>query len=160
TPRRHRADLLGPLTGGTVLGLVTVSDELRPTSAQAIADLKAAGITPHLATGDNAGAARHIAAQVGIDDVHASVMPADKRDLVAALQERGHHVAMVGDGINDAAALAQAGTRGLGMAMGSGTDIAIAAADITLMRPSVAGVYDAIDLGRATLRVIKENLAW
>lgn len=160
TPRRHRDDLLGPLTGGTVLGLVTVSDELRPTSAQAIADLKAAGITPHLATGDNAGAARHVAAQVGIDDVHASVMPADKRDLVAALQERGHHVAMVGDGINDAAALAQAGTRGLGMAMGSGTDIAIAAADITLMRPSVAGVYDAIDLGRATLRVIKENLAW
>lgn len=160
TRTRAREDVLRPLASGEILGLVVVSDRVRPTSKAAIADLQAMGIDTYLATGDNAGAAQHVADAVGITHVSALVTPQDKRDLVLKLQGEGRHVAMVGDGINDAAALAQAGQRGLGMAMGQGTDVAIASADVTLMRSDVRGVVTAIRLGRRTLRIIKQNLAW
>lgn len=158
--KRRRDDVLGELAGGEVLGLVVMRDQVRPTSRETVAGLRALGITPHLATGDNAGAAHHVAALVGIDNVYAQVTPADKRDLVARLQADGAHVAMVGDGVNDAAALAQAARQGLGMAMGQGTDAAIATADVTLVRSDITSARVAIRMGRATLRVIRENLVW
>lgn len=157
---RVRDDLLGELASGRVLGLIVLRDELRPTSAQAIADLAELGVRTCLATGDNEGAAAHVAAAVGIDEVHAGITPQGKRDLVADLQAGGAHVAMVGDGVNDAAALAQAGRRGLGMAMGQGTDAAIASADVTLVRGDITAAVSALRVGRQTLRVVKENLAW
>ena len=115
-----------------------------------------------LLTGDNARAAAHVAAQVGIpqEDVRAEVLPGDKRDVVAQLQAEGHNVAMVGDGVNDAAALAQAGTQGLGFAMGTGTDVAIEAADVTLVRADLLAAVDAIRVARRTLEIIKQNLFW
>ncbi|MBD3689618.1 heavy metal translocating P-type ATPase [Nanchangia anserum] len=160
THRRHRDDTLRPLVGGEVLGLIIVRDRVRETSVEAIRDLRTLGITPHLATGDNAGAAGAVAARVGIESVDAEVTPGDKRDIVARLQREGATVAMVGDGVNDAAALAQAGQRGLGMAMGQGTDAAIAAADVTLIRSDIRSAVTAIRVGRRTLAIIKENLAW
>src|SRR5207245_8107652 len=110
-----------------------------------------------LLTGDNAAAAKAVAAQVGIDEVIAEVLPADKVDVVKKLQARGKVVAMVGDGVNDAAALAQAD---LGMAMGTGTDVAIEASDLTLVRGDLMAAVDAIRLSRRTLAVIKGNLFW
>ncbi len=123
-----------------------------------MAQLRELGIRPILLTGDNPRAARHVASQVGIraQDVHAGVLPGGKRDVVAALQDQGAVVGMVGDGINDAAALAQAGARGLGLAMGSGTDVAIEAADITLVRADLDAAVAAVRVSRATLRVIKQ----
>lgn len=118
----------------TLRAALAVRDEPKPTTAKAISELKAMGLRPILLTGDNERAAKFIAAQVGIDDVIAQVLPEDKRDVVARLQGEGANVAMVGDGVNDAAALAQAGAAGLGMAMGTGSDVAIEAADITLVR--------------------------
>lgn len=149
-------------SGQHVSAVFGVRDTVRDTSAAAIAELKAQGLRPILLTGDNRAAAEHVAAQVGIvpEDVWAEVLPKDKRDVVAALQAEGRTVGMVGDGVNDAAALAQAGTQGLGCAMGSGTDVAINAADITLMRSDLSALVDALRISHATLRIIKQNLFW
>ncbi|MCF2532167.1 heavy metal translocating P-type ATPase [Yinghuangia soli] len=142
---------------GEVRGVLVTSDTVKPTSAAAIAGLRKLGLTPVLLTGDNERAARSVAAQVGIDEVIAGVLPAGKVDAVRALQEQGKVVAMVGDGVNDAAALA---TADLGLAMGTGTDAAIEAADLTLVRGDLGAAVDAIRLSRATLRTIKVNLFW
>jgi Cu+-exporting ATPase len=142
---------------GEPRGLIVVADEVKATSAEAVASLKALGLTPVLLTGDNEQAARHIAAQVGIDHVIAEVLPAGKVAVISRLQAEGHVVAMVGDGVNDAPALAQAD---LGMAMGTGTDVAIQASDITLVRGDLRAAPDAIRLSRRTLGTIKGNLFW
>jgi Cu+-exporting ATPase len=142
---------------GEARGVLIVADTVKPTSAEAIAQFKALGLTPVLLTGDNKAVAERIAAEVGIDDVIAEVMPADKVDQVARLQDEGKIVAMVGDGVNDAAALAKAD---LGLAMGTGTDVAIEAADITLVRGDLRSAADAIRLSRRTLGTIKGNLFW
>ena len=130
---------------------------MRDSAAEAISELRALGLTPVLLTGDNARAAASVAAQVGVDQVIAEVLPADKVDHVKTLQANGKVVAMVGDGVNDAAALAQAD---LGLAMGTGTDVAIQASDLTLVTGDLRAVPDAIRLSRATLRTIKGNLFW
>ncbi|OLO56670.1 heavy metal translocating P-type ATPase [Actinomyces oris] len=144
------------------VAVLVVRDTVRPSSREAVAALRELGIRPVLLTGDNARAAGHVAAQVGIDadDVRAEVLPADKRDVVADLQAQGAVVGMVGDGVNDAAALAQAGTQGLGFAMGSGADVAIEAADITLVRTDLDAAVAAVRVSRATLRIIRQNLFW
>ncbi|MGO3815107.1 MAG: heavy metal translocating P-type ATPase, partial [Cellulosimicrobium funkei] len=142
---------------GQARGILVVADAVKPTSAEAIRQLRALGLTPVLLTGDNATVARRIAAEVGIDEVIAEVMPRDKVDVVSRLQGEGKVVAMVGDGVNDAAALAQAD---LGLAMGTGTDVAIEAADITLVRGDLRSAADAIRLARRTLGTIKVNLFW
>lgn len=142
---------------GLARGILVVADEVKPTSAQAIAQFKELGLTPVLLTGDNQAVAEQVAAEVGIEEVIAEVLPKDKVDVVAKLQEEGKTVAMVGDGVNDAPALAQAN---LGLAMGTGTDVAIEAADITLVRGDLRAAADAIRLSRRTLRTIKTNLFW
>ncbi|MFJ6198726.1 heavy metal translocating P-type ATPase [Micromonospora sp. NPDC092111] len=142
---------------GRVRGVLAVADVVRPTSRAAIAGLRGLGLTPVLLTGDNATVAAAVAAEVGIDEVTAEVLPADKVDAVRRLQAQGRTVAMVGDGINDAAALAQAD---LGLAMGTGTDVAIEASDLTLVRGDLTAAVDAIRLARRTLAIIKGNLFW
>lgn len=142
---------------GRARGVLVVSDQVKPTSAQAITQLKELGLAPVLLTGDNATVARQVAAEVGIDEVIAEVLPADKVAAVARLQDEGRVVAMVGDGVNDAPALAQAD---LGLAMGTGTDVAIEAADITLVRGDLRAAVDAVRLSRRTLKTIKVNLFW
>ncbi|MBX9244532.1 HAD-IC family P-type ATPase, partial [Actinotalea ferrariae] len=142
---------------GGARGVLVLRDPVKPTSAEAIRELRALGLRPVLLTGDNAGAARTVAAEVGIDDVVAEVLPADKVAVVQRLQGEGRVVAMVGDGVNDAAALAQAD---LGLAMGTGTDVAMQAADITLVRGDLRSAGQAVRLSRRTLRVIKQNLFW
>jgi Cu+-exporting ATPase len=144
---------------GVAQAALTVEDTVRDTSPAAVARLRALGLTPYLLTGDSAANARSVAEQVGIDPAHvrSDVLPADKHDVVTSLQREGKVVAMVGDGINDAAALAQAD---LGLAMGTGTDVAMDSADIVLVRPDLSAVADAIGLSRATLRVVKQNLGW
>jgi P-type Cu+ transporter len=142
---------------GQVRGILVVADTLKPTSAAAVARLRVLGLRPVLLTGDNASAARDVAAAVGIDEVIAGVLPAGKVDAVKQLQDAGRVVAMAGDGVNDAAALAQAD---LGLAMGTGTDVAIEASDLTLVRGDLLAVPDAIALSRRTLRIIQGNLFW
>ena len=145
---------------GRAIAALVVRDTVKESSADAIAQLRELSIEPILLTGDNKAAARHVADQVGIDRVIAGVLPDGKRDTVASLQAEGRTVAMVGDGVNDAAALAQASTKGLGIAMGSGTDVAIEVADMTLMNSSLTSAATAIRVSRRTLRIIKENLFW
>jgi len=138
-------------------GVLVVADAVKPTSAEAISELRALGLMPIMLTGDNEAAARMIARQVGIDEVIAEVLPQEKMETVKRLQADGRVVAMVGDGVNDAAALAQAD---LGLAMGSGTDVAIQASDLTVVRDDLRAVPDAIRLSRKTLTTIKGNLFW
>src|SRR5690606_24634427 len=130
---------------------------VRPTSAEAISQLIGLGLTPIMVTGDNAAVAHAVADEVGIDEVIAEVLPQEKADVVRRLQEQGKVVAMVGDGVNDAAALAQAD---LGLSMGTGTDVAIEAGDLTLVRGDLRAAVDAIRLSRRTLATIKGNLFW
>jgi Cu+-exporting ATPase len=142
---------------GAARAVLVVADTVKPTSAEAVARLRGLGLRPVLLTGDNEAAARAVAAEVGIREVVADVLPADKVDVVKRLQDEGRVVAMIGDGVNDAAALAQAD---LGMAMGTGTDVAIEASDITLVRGDLRVAADAVRLARRTLRTIKGNLFW
>ncbi|SFR24849.1 Cu+-exporting ATPase [Lentzea waywayandensis] len=142
---------------GEARGVLVVADTVKPTSAEAITGLRALGLRPVLLTGDNEAVAKAVAAEVGIDEVIAEVLPKDKVDVVKRLQSEGRVVAMVGDGVNDAAALAQAN---LGLAMGTGTDVAIEASDLTLVRGDLRAAVDAIRLSRRTLGTIKGNLFW
>ena len=142
---------------GRVRGVVMVADTVKETSAEAVSLMKQLGLTPIMVTGDNEAVARAVAAEVGIEQVIAGVLPQEKVDTVIRLQREGKVVAMVGDGVNDAAALAQAD---LGLAMGSGTDVAIEASDLTLVRDDLRAVPDAIRLSRRTLSIIKGNLFW
>jgi Cu+-exporting ATPase len=142
---------------GETRALFVVADTVKDTSSDAIERLRTLGLTPILLTGDNQAAARTVADEVGIDEVIAEVLPEDKVAVVQRLQDQGRVVAMVGDGVNDAAALAQAD---LGLAMGTGTDVAIEASDLTLIRGDLRAATDAIALSRRTLATIKSNLFW
>ena len=142
---------------GALLGRIVVGDQLKPGAAEAVAGLRNLGMRPVLLTGDSWAVAQEIATQVGIEDVYAEVLPQGKAEVITGLQADGVRVAMVGDGVNDAAALA---TSDLGIAMGAGTDAAMAASDLTLMRDDLTGVVDAIRLSRATERTIRGNLLW
>ena len=143
--------------GGAARGVIAVADVVKPTSAEAVHDLRWLDLRPVLLTGDHEAAARTVAAEVGIDDVIADVLPQQKVAEVVRLQDAGHRVAMVGDGVNDAAALAQSD---LGIALGTGTDAAIHASDLTLISGDLRVAADAIRLSRATLRTIHGNLWW
>ena len=147
------------LCDGDLVGTIVLADTLKDTSSAGVAELRALGLRPVLLTGDNRVTAEHVAAAVGIEpaDVHADVLPAGKLAVVRSLQAAGSVVAMVGDGVNDAAALAQAD---LGIAMGSGTDVAMEASDLTLVRAEVTAVADAVRLSRRTLATIRSNLVW
>ncbi|QFZ18987.1 heavy metal translocating P-type ATPase [Saccharothrix syringae] len=153
--RGHTAVLVA--WDGEAKAVLAVADAVKPTSAEAVRRLRGLGLTPVLLTGDNEAAARAVAAEVGIDEVIAEVLPKDKVDVIARLQGEGRVVAMVGDGVNDAAALAKAD---LGLAMGTGTDAAIEASDLTLVRGDLLAAVDAIRLARRTLGTIKGNLFW
>jgi Cu+-exporting ATPase len=142
---------------GEVRGIISVSDTIAADSKSAIARFKELGLTPVLISGDNRSAAEQVAKEVGIDTVYAGVLPADKVNIVMQLQSEGNVVAMVGDGVNDAAALVQAD---LGMSMGSGTDVAIEASDITLTNSNLTSAATGIELARKTLGTIKGNLFW
>lgn len=146
--------------GAAILGLIVLRDRVKSDAKQAIEEFRALGIEPVLLSGDNLAAATHVANEVGITEVMAEVLPAQKRDEVARLQEEGRTVAMIGDGVNDAAAMAQASTHGLGIAMGSGTDVAMAVADITLVNSDLRSAPRAIRISRRTLGIIKGNLFW
>jgi Cu+-exporting ATPase len=159
---RHAAEAQGRTAvlvawDGRVRGVLVVADTVKPTSAQAVGRLKALGLRTVLLTGDNEATARAVAAEVGIEDVIAEVMPADKAAVVRRLQAEGRVVAMAGDGVNDAPALAQAD---LGLSIGTGTDVAIEASDLTLVSGDLLAAPRAIELSRATLRTIKQNLGW
>jgi len=142
---------------GAARAVLSVADTVKPSSAEAVQQLRDLGLRPVLLTGDNRPTAEAVADLVGIDDVVAEVLPEDKLQVVRDLQAEGAVVAMVGDGVNDAAALAQAD---LGLAMGTGTDVAIEASDLTLVRGDLRSVADAIRLSRRTLRTIEQNLFW
>jgi Cu+-exporting ATPase len=142
---------------GSARAIFVVADTVKPTSAGAVARLKALGLRPVLLTGDNQATARAVAAEVGIEEVIAEVLPSEKADVVRRLQGEGRVVAMAGDGVNDAPALAQAD---LGLSIGTGTDVAIEASDLTLVSGDLRAAADAIRLSRATLRTIKQNLGW
>jgi len=139
------------------LGLVAVADTLKPEARAVVGALRQRGIEVTMLTGDDRRTAAAIAREADIDRVLAEILPQDKAREIARLREHGRRVAMVGDGINDAPALAQAD---VGIAMGSGTDVAIEAADVTLMRGDLRGVVAAVDLSRRTIRIVKENLGW
>ena len=142
---------------GRAAAILAVADTVKPTSAAAVAALRALGLHPLLLTGDNEATARAVAAEVGIEDVVAEVLPSGKADVIRRLQAQGAVVAMIGDGVNDAPALAQAD---LGLSIGTGTDVAIEASDLTLVSGDLRAAADAIRLSRATLRTIKQNLVW
>jgi Cu+-exporting ATPase len=142
---------------GRLAAIFVVADTVKPTSKAAVSKLRTLGLEPMLLTGDNEQTARAVAAEVGIDAVIADVLQSEKADVVKRLQAEGRVVAMVGDGVNDAPALAQAD---LGLAIGTGTDVAIEASDLTLVSGDLRAVADALRLSRATLRTIKENLVW
>jgi Cu+-exporting ATPase len=142
---------------GAVAGVIAVADRIKPTSAGAVRELRRMGIDVIMLTGDNETTARAIAARAGIENVLAGVLPAGKADRIRRLQSEGKTVAMVGDGVNDAPALAQAD---VGFALGTGTDIAMEAADITLMKGDLATIALAIRLSSGTLRIIRQNLFW
>jgi Cu+-exporting ATPase len=142
---------------GQAQAVFVVADTVKPSSAEAVRELKNLALRPLLLSGDNETTARAVAAEVGIDEVIAEVLPGDKADVVQRLQSDGRVVAMVGDGVNDAPALAQAD---LGLAIGTGTDVAIEASDLTLVSGDLRAAPDAIRLSRATLRTIKQNLGW
>ena len=144
-------------TTPTLLGLLVFGDSVKPGAAAAVGRLHALGVRSVLISGDNAGSAAAVAAAVGITEVRAEVLPEDKARIVAELQQGGQRVAMVGDGINDAPALAAAD---VGIAMGTGTDVAMQAAGITLMRGDVGLVADALDISRRTHAKIRQNLFW
>jgi len=149
--------VIGVVADGTWVGLLAVTDEPKPSSAHAVRALRGLGLRTVLVSGDNEAAARAVAHSVGIDDVLAGVLPEDKAAVVERARARGDVVAMVGDGINDAPALAAAD---VGIAMGGGTDVAIEAADVTLVGGDPVGVPRAVALSRATMRTIRENLFW
>ena len=151
----HTTVLIG--WDGTVRGAVAVADTVKPSAAPAVAELRGLGLHPILLTGDNEATARAVAAATGINEVIAGTLPSGKADVIRDLQERGRRVAMVGDGVNDAPALAAAS---LGLALGSGTDVAMSAADLILLRDDLQVVADAIGLARGTFRTIRRNLAW
>jgi Cu+-exporting ATPase len=162
TAAKERAEAEGSSTvlvawDGEARGVLVVADQVKPTSREAVAQLRALGLDPVLLTGDNETVARRIAAEVGIERVIAGVLPQGKVDVVRELQAEGRVVSMVGDGVNDAAALAQAD---LGLAMGTGTDAAIEASDITLVRGDLRSAVDAIRLSRRTFGTIRTNLFW
>jgi Cu+-exporting ATPase len=142
---------------GRLRGLIAVADAVRPTSAEAVQRFRALGIEPVILTGDNARTARSVAEAVGITTVLAGLLPADKVEAVRRLQSEGHVVAMVGDGVNDAAALVQSD---LGIAMGTGSDATVEASDLTLVRADLLAAVDAVRLSRSTLRTIHGNLFW
>jgi Cu+-exporting ATPase len=142
---------------GTAAGAFILADRIKPTSVRAVADLRALGLTPVLLTGDNERTATAVGTATGIETVIANVLPEGKWKVVSRLQGEGETVAMVGDGVNDAPALAQAD---LGLAIGTGTDIAIEASDLTLVSGDLGAAVDAIRLSRRTLRTIQENLFW
>jgi Cu+-exporting ATPase len=157
---RHEAagrTVVAVAVDGRIAGVLVVADTVKPTSGEAVARLRALGLRPVLLTGDNERAAAAVAGEVGIDEVIAGVLPRGKVEAVHRLQGDGRVVAMVGDGVNDAAALASAD---LGLAMGTGTDVAIEASDVTLVRGDLRAAADAVRLSRATLRTIKGNLFW
>lgn len=143
--------------GGKFLGVIAAADVVKPTSREAIARLQEMGMDVIMLTGDNARTAEAIKKQVGIKTVIADVLPQDKEEKVRRLQEQGHKVAMVGDGINDAPALARAD---VGIAIGAGTDVAIESADIVLMKSDLMDAASAVSLSRAVMRNIKQNLFW
>ena len=157
TAEKHGKTTVAVGWDGRAQAVLVVADTVKPTSVEAVAQLRELGLTPVLLTGDNEAVAKAVAAEVGIDEVIAEVLPKDKVDVVTRLQSEGKVVAMVGDGINDAAALAQAD---LGLAMGTGTDVAIEASDLTLVRGDLRVAADAIRLSRRTLRTIRGNLFW
>jgi len=142
---------------GNLAGALAVADPVRPTSPRAVAALREAGLDVVLLTGDVASTANAVARDVGIERVIAGVLPEGKVDAVRRLQDEGHVVIMVGDGINDAPALARAD---VGVAMGGGTDVALEAGDIALLRPDLGGVADAVNLSRRTMRIMRQNLFW
>jgi P-type Cu+ transporter len=157
TAERRGQTAVAAAWDGAARAVFAVADTLKPSSAEAVASLKELGLRPVLLTGDNETTARSVAAEVGIDEVIAEVLPGDKADTVKRLQSEGRVVAMVGDGVNDAPALAQAD---LGLAIGTGTDVAIEASDLTLVSGDLHAAPRAIRLSRATLRTIKQNLGW
>ena len=158
-PSRRAETGVDVVVDGTLVGTIFVADRAKPSSADAIAEMKALGIRPLMATGDRRAVADVIAHEVGIDseDVYAELSPSEKLSLISDLQAEGRQVAMVGDGVNDAAALAAAD---LGISMGAGSDVAVHASDLTLMRNDLTSVVEAIELSRRTLRTIKVNLLW
>jgi len=155
--KRVEVSRAGVLVDGARVGALTVEDTVKPTSAAAVAELKALGLTPVLLTGDARATAERVASEIGIERVLAEVYPADKVREVQRLQGEGHNVAMVGDGINDSPALAQAD---VGVAIGTGTDVAIEASDVTLVSGDLRAAADAIRLARRTFATIKGNLFW
>ncbi len=162
TAALHRAEQAGHTAvlvriDGTPRAVIALGDTVRPGSYRAVDHLKRLGLRPVLATGDAEAAARSVAAELGITEVHARATPEDKAVLVRTLRERGHRVAVIGDGVNDTAALAGAD---LGIAMGSGTDAAIGAADVTLVREDMGALADAVRLARRTSVTVRSNLAW
>jgi Cu+-exporting ATPase len=157
TAEREGRTVVATAIDGAVAGLFVVADRIKASSPEAIEALYALGLTPVLLTGDNERTASAVARELGIDFVMANVLPEDKTGVVSRLQSEGEVVAMVGDGVNDAPALAQSD---LGLAIGTGTDVAIEASDLTLVSGDLRAAADAIRLARRTLRTIKANLFW